>query len=110
MVDAIQTKGERSGISINWVWTIWLFQRLASVHDINLYTAWKLGEQLSIELPQKLVIFAIEVEDVLTFGEELTPKVEAVVPQVCEMVLNELKGEHEGSEIPHGEHLASDIT
>lgn len=111
LVDAIQTKGGKVGdIYQLGLDDLAFSQRLASVHDINLYTAWKLGEQLSIELPQKLVIFAIEVEDVLTFGEELTPKVEAVVPQVCEMVLNELKGEHEGSEIPHGEHLASDIT
>jgi len=50
-----------------------------------------LGKQVGIELPKKLVIFAIEVEDVLTFSEELTPEVEAVIPKVCEMVLNELQ-------------------
>ncbi len=41
-------------------------------------------------MPKEMVIFAIEVEDVLTFGEKLTPKVEAAIPKVCELVLQEL--------------------
>ncbi|MDK2824515.1 MAG: hydrogenase maturation protease [Clostridia bacterium] len=91
LVDAIQTKGGKVGDIYKLNKDDLAFsQRLASVHDINLYTAWQLGEQLGIKLPDKLVIFAIEVEDVLTFSENLTPKVEAVVPKVCEMVLNEL--------------------
>lgn len=91
LVDAIQTKGGKVGDIYKLNKDDLAFsQRLASVHDINLYTAWQLGEQLGIKLPDKLVIFAIEVEDVLTFSENLTPKVEAVVPHVCEMILSEL--------------------
>jgi len=98
LVDAIQTKGGRVGDIYKLDKNDLAFsQRLASVHDINLFTAWELGKQLGVKLPTKLVIFAIEVEDVLTFGEELTPLVAAVVPKVCEMVLDELKGEHDGS-------------
>jgi len=65
-------------------------QRLTSIHDLDLFTAWELGEKLGIKLPKEMVIFAIEVEDVLTFGEKLTPKVEAAIPKVCELVLQEL--------------------
>lgn len=91
LVDAIQTKGGTVGDIYKLDKDNLAFsQRLSSVHDINLYTAWELGKQLGVELPQKLVIFAIEVEDVLTFGEKLTSQVEKVVPEVCEMVLNEL--------------------
>jgi len=92
LVDAIQTKGGKVGTIYKLAKDDLAFsQRLASVHDLNLYTAWELGKQVGIELPKKLVIFAIEVEDVLTFSEELTPEVEAVIPKVCEMVLNELQ-------------------
>ena len=37
------------------------------------------------------VIIAIEVEDVLTFGEECTPTVEATIPRAVEAVLEELE-------------------
>lgn len=91
LIDAIQTKGGKVGDIYKLSKDDLAFsQRLASVHDINLFTAWELGEQLGIKLPKKLVIFAIEVEDVLTFSENLTPQVEAVVPEVCEMVLKVL--------------------
>ncbi|MFZ7103633.1 MAG: hydrogenase maturation protease [Peptococcaceae bacterium] len=91
LVDAIQTKGGKAGDIYKLNKDDLAFsQRLASVHDINLYTAWQLGEQLGVSLPDKLVIFAIEVEDVLTFSESLTPQVEAAVPEVCELILAEL--------------------
>ncbi|MFZ5942963.1 MAG: hydrogenase maturation protease [Bacillota bacterium] len=91
LVDAVQTKGGKAGDIYRLEKDDLAFsQRLSSVHDINLYTAWQLGEQLGVKLPDRLIIFAVEVEDVLTFSENLTPTVEAVVPQVCEMVLEEL--------------------
>jgi len=97
LVDAIQTKGGKVGDIYKLDKNDLAFsQRLASVHDINLFTAWELGEQLGVKLPSKLIIFAIEVEDVLTFSEKLTPQVEGVVPEVCEMVLDVLKGEDSG--------------
>ncbi|NLT96509.1 MAG: hydrogenase maturation protease [Clostridia bacterium] len=103
LVDAIQTKGGKVGDIYKFGLEDLAFShRLASVHDINLYTAWRLGEQLNIKLPKKLVIFAIEVEDVLTFSEKLTPKVEAAVPEVCERVLDELKGEHDMEDVNFG--------
>jgi len=91
LVDAIQTKRGKVGDIYKLDKDDLAFsQRLASVHDINLYTAWQLGDQLGVKLPKKLIIFAVEVDDVLTFSEELTTKVAAVVPEVCELVLREL--------------------
>ncbi|MGI6225087.1 MAG: hypothetical protein ACOYJ1_02415 [Peptococcales bacterium] len=72
-------------------------QRFVRLYDLNLYTAWELGKRLGVQLPKELVIFAIEVEDVLTFSEKLTPQVEKAVPEVCAMVLKELEGKHKGS-------------
>lgn len=93
IVDAIQTKDGKVGDIYELDKDSLKFsQRLASVHDLNLYTAWELGKELGMKLPEKLVIFAIEVEDVLNFGERFTPKVEKAVPKVVDLVLKELGG------------------
>lgn len=66
-----------------------------SPHDVNLVTALELGKRLGLEMPQEIVIYAIEVEDVRTFSEKCTPQVERVIPKVVEMVSGELKGGEE---------------
>ena len=54
-----------------------------------------LGRGMGLTLPkdEDFVIIAIEAEDVLTFGEECTPTVEAAIPRAVEAVLAELEGE-----------------
>ena len=42
-------------------------------------------------MPKDYAIFAIEVEEILTFCEECTPAVEAAIPIAVDMVLKELK-------------------
>jgi hydrogenase maturation protease len=64
--------------------------RAASMHDVSLSTALELGRQLQQDVPQEIVIIAIEAADVETFGEELTPAVAAAVPEAVEVVLQEL--------------------
>ena len=60
------------------------------VHDVDLVTALDLGRRLGMAMPQEIVIFAIEVADVTTFGEECTPEVERAIPEVIRLVLQEL--------------------
>jgi hydrogenase maturation protease len=67
--------------------------RAASSHEVSFATALELGRQLSQALPKELVILAIEAKDVDTFGEQLTPPVAAAVPEVVELVLQELRDE-----------------
>jgi len=62
----------------------------ASPHDVNLATALELGKRLGLAVPKEIIIFAIEVQDVTTFSESLTPMVEQAIPQVVEMVLEEM--------------------
>jgi hydrogenase maturation protease len=66
-----------------------------SVHDFGLYeliaTARLMGQ-----CPEDIVIFAIQVEHV-EFGDQLTEKVAAAVPKVCELVLAELDREGPGA-------------
>ncbi len=62
----------------------------ASPHDVNFTTALELGKKLGLALPQQIVIFAIEVENVTSFSEECTPEVERAIPVVTDMVMAEL--------------------
>jgi len=60
-------------------------------HGIDLPTVVRLGEALGLPQPKEIVIFAVEAEDVSSFSEECTPRVEAAIPQVVELVLGELE-------------------
>ena len=64
-------------------------QRSASAHDVNLSTALELGRRAALPLPrdEDILIFGIEAQDVMSFCEQCTPEVRAVVPRVVQMVL-----------------------
>lgn len=64
----------------------------ASPHDVNLVTALELGKRLGLSMPREIIIFAIEVADVTTFGESCTPKVERAIPKAVQRVATELAG------------------
>ena len=66
-------------------------RRTISPHDVNFTTALEFGKKVGLSLPQEIVIFAIEVSDVSTFSEELTPQVTQAIPTCVEIVLQELK-------------------
>jgi hydrogenase maturation protease len=72
-------------------------QRSASIHDVNLPTALSFGRQAGAHLPdlQNIALIAIEAADVNTFGETLSPEVEAALPQAVDAVLSILKREEE---------------
>ena len=94
IIDAIQTPGGKTGqifrLNSNAFDTT---RHTATTHNFNFATALELGRQLGLELPHKIVIFAIEVADVNTFSEECTPKVKKAIPKCIEMVLQEINRE-----------------
>lgn len=59
-------------------------------HLIGIDGIIELGNHLGMAMPKEVVIYGIEVEDILTFGEGLTPKVEKAVPEAVKLVLREL--------------------
>ena len=67
-------------------------QRSASAHDMNLPTALAFGRQAGVALPddENILLIGIEVEDVINFGEECTPTVQAAVPLAVDSVLHVL--------------------
>jgi hydrogenase maturation protease len=61
-----------------------------SPHGLNLATVMRLGESQQMDVPQEVVIFAIEVVDVLTFGEALTPQLAARVDEIADVIAAEI--------------------
>ena len=93
LVDAIQTRDGRSGDIVRLHPNdLRASLHSGSTHDLSLPGALALGRGAGMVLPddEDIVIIAVEVEDVLTFGETCTPTVAAAVPRAVEAVLAEL--------------------
>jgi hydrogenase maturation protease len=60
-----------------------------AVHDTSLRNALSIGRSMNVPLPkdEEVMVVAIEAEAVYDFSEQLTPQVEAAVPQAVEAVL-----------------------
>lgn len=94
MVDAIQSRdGQPGDIQKLHPNDLRASLHSGSTHDLSLPGALTLGRGMGMVLPddESLVIIAIEVEDVLTFGEDCTPLVAAAIPHAVEVVLAELE-------------------
>ena len=60
---------------------------LSSAHDVSLPTALEVGRSMGVELPQKIVIVAVESQIVYEFSEKLSPPVAAAVPEAATLVM-----------------------
>jgi hydrogenase maturation protease len=61
-----------------------------SPHGLNLATVIALGRTQNMDVPDEVLIFAIEAQDVLTFGERLTPELAARVDDVAKEIAAEV--------------------
>jgi hydrogenase maturation protease len=90
LIDAIQLPGLQLGevrrLTLDDLDTLAPTQHTASAHDANLPTAIAAGRQLGLPLPDEIIIFAVQVENVSDFGEQMHPAVAASVPKVVEAV------------------------
>ena len=98
LIDSIQIKGGVPGeillLDLNDLkHTI----RLSSPHDVNFATAMELGKRLGLNLPQDIRIYAIQVEDISTFGENCSPSVERAISGIAEKII---KGENLAPSVP----------
>jgi hydrogenase maturation protease len=95
IIDAIQTGGGLPGSIYRLEPEAFVNTRHASTpHDVNFATALELGKRLGLCLPQKIAIYAIEVKDASSFGEECTPEVKTAIPACVAMILEELENCH----------------
>lgn len=65
-------------------------QHSTSAHDTSLVTALDAAEKLGYKIPDDLIIYAVEVENILEFSETPTPAVAEAIPRVTRMVLKDL--------------------
>ena len=88
VIDAIQTGSSPGTIHRLRVGDL-PTQRSTSAHDASLPTALALGRQAGMHLPpdEAVALVAIEAADILNFGEQLTPEVEAAIPRAVRLVL-----------------------
>jgi hydrogenase maturation protease len=93
IIDAIKTEGGEPG-EIYRLRPEAFFKSVhlaTSMHDLNLPTVLEVGNKLvPEEMPREIVIFAIEVEEIEKFTEEMTAKVKEAVPKVVKLVLGEI--------------------
>jgi len=62
-----------------------------SSHGVDLFTTLKLGEELyGDELPDEIIVYGIEIQDVLSFDMECTPSVDKAVKKVVHAILETL--------------------
>ncbi len=94
IIDAIELDGETPGSVFRLAPDdLRITPRLASFHDIDIVTALALGKRLGLEMPSEVLIYAVQVEDALTLGEECLPAVEAAIPALTAEIAAELRGE-----------------
>ena len=65
-------------------------------HGANLATVLELGRTQKMAVPDEVIIYAIDVVDVLSFGEEPTPALMAKVDEIAERIVGEVLGGEEG--------------
>jgi len=64
--------------------------RIRSVHEIDLPAALELGRRLGMNMPETVLIFAVQAQDCLTFSEQLSEPVKAACTRVVDMVIDEI--------------------
>jgi len=65
-------------------------QHVTCIHDTSLVTALEMARRMELPVPREIIVYAIGVQDVENFGEELTPAVACALPAVLDAVLQEL--------------------
>ena len=67
-------------------------QYTTSPHNVNLATAIEIGQRyLTEQMPGEVVIFAVGIQGVTEFTEEMTKKVKQAVPEVAKLILEEIQ-------------------
>lgn len=91
IIDAIITKKRKPGTIYKFTLDDFkLSVRLNSLHDLNLASVLKLGREYAHELPEEILIYAIEVLDNRTFNDRCTPEVQKEIPCIAQYIFDEI--------------------
>jgi hydrogenase maturation protease len=64
---------------------------LTSLHGVDMATAFELGQKLGYHMPQQVSIYAVEIKDNTSFGEECTEEVGEKISLITEQIIGEEK-------------------
>jgi hydrogenase maturation protease len=94
IIDSIKTEKETPGTlyKLN-LEDIETSSTLSYSHGVNIRTAIELGRKLGYKIPQIIEIYAIEIEDNTTFGEECTPGVKSKIPGIVDEITKIIKSD-----------------
>ena len=94
LIDAMQPDHAEPGtfrrLSYSELARICPTQHMACTHDTSLVTALEMAQRMALPVPREIIVYAIGVQDVESFGEELTPAVARALPVILKAVLQEL--------------------
>ena len=61
----------------------------SSSHGVDIATAFELGQRLGFKMPKYISIYAVEIKDNSTFGEECTEEIEKRIPFIIKQIIEE---------------------
>ncbi len=64
---------------------------LGSTHDADLQSALEIGKMMGYSLPEEILIWGIEANDIKNFSEDLTEEVANAVPEAVKIILGNLE-------------------
>jgi hydrogenase maturation protease len=99
LVDGIRTGGEPGSVYRLSPQDFIARHTLPHLHNVDFFQALILARGLIPDMPNDVVIVGIEVKDVSTFGEDLTPEVERSVPQAVGQILQIVKEGHRSTRL-----------
>jgi hydrogenase maturation protease len=65
--------------------------KIKSSHQIDLPQVLGLAKALDIKIPDEIIIFGVEAEDITTFTIKCTKAVESAIPRLVKLICSELK-------------------
>jgi hydrogenase maturation protease len=86
VVDAVRTAQHPPGTVLSFPFEALGTEAGPSPHAVGLPTVMRLGRQSGVPLPSWLHVVAVEVDDMESFVEGLTPAVEAAVPEAVAVI------------------------
>ena len=65
--------------------------QLSNSHGIDFFTAIELGKNFGYNIPKRIDIYAIEIEDNATFNDKCNPKVKLSIPKIVKLITEEVQ-------------------
>lgn len=91
LVDAIQTNQAAPGFVHEMDGNDLHLLPPISPHFLGIAEVLALGRQLDLAMPEHVKVFAVEVQDALTVGTQMTPALETALPGLVKRVLDSLR-------------------